>query len=141
MATRYTKYYLYYYLKKGQIVSHNGSYYVWVDNDYSAPLFRNNNYNHIYYVPSDNNIFNQRFIPINDSVLHTSTTVMDWKTKVTGVKRGDFYRDKDGNLYMCNASWSDSYVVPPLEGDQTWIKILPEQPKNWYSYTDLDPNA
>lgn len=128
-------------LKKGQIVSHNGSYYVWVDNDYSAPLFRNNNYNHIYYVPSDNNIFNQRFIPINDSVLHTSTTVMDWQTKVTGVKRGDFYRDKDGNLYMCNASWSDSYVVPPLEGDQTWIKILPEQPKNWYSYTDLDPNA
>ena len=33
------------------------------------------------------------------------------------------------------------YVVPPLEGDQTWIKILSEQPKNWYSYTDLDPNA
>lgn len=125
-------------LKTGQVVFFDNNYYIWNGGDYSYMFLNNTSTNTNQYATPTSQMYEWMFIKVTDKDVHTSGSIVNKKLTISNVSYGDLYKDADGNVFICKSSWSNTYDAPPSEGDSNWVKILSEQPTDWYSYTRVN---
>lgn len=109
------------YVETGQIVLHNGAYYVvaqaTIDKEY-------NQYD--YFTPNN---LEHNFLKINGTI-HSSST-LNGATKIPMVYKGDIYLSADGKAYIYKGGPSEQ-AIPTGSGD-SWTQIIAHSSKNWPS--------